>query len=137
MEKSGFKKLIRPDVILHVQDALAIDFDMAAPLVNTTSATVSTVVDQTFVENMPLNGRDFTFLAQLSAVTGPAGHARIGRQRKLCRKRVASRPDWQSICTLIELEASGKSPGDGISDTDARITVSALLRCYISAIGAA
>ena len=105
VEKSGFKKLIRPDVILHVQDALAIDFDMAAPLVNTTSATVSTVVDQTL--------------------------------RKLCRKRVASRPDWQSICTLIELEASGKSPGDGISDTDARITVSALLRCHISAIGVA
>jgi Carboxypeptidase regulatory-like domain len=25
-EKSGFKKLVRPDVILHVQDALAIDF---------------------------------------------------------------------------------------------------------------
>jgi hypothetical protein len=28
VEKSGFKKLIRPDVILHVQDALAIDFEM-------------------------------------------------------------------------------------------------------------
>ena len=81
VEKSGFKKLIRPDVTLHVQDALAIDFEMAvgsvsdsvtvqagAPLVNTTSATVSTVVDQTCVENLPLNGRNFSFLAQLSAV---------------------------------------------------------------------
>jgi ligand-binding sensor domain-containing protein/signal transduction histidine kinase len=28
VEKSGFKKLIRPDVILHVQDALAIDFEL-------------------------------------------------------------------------------------------------------------
>ena len=81
VEKSGFKKLIRPDVILHVQDALAIDFEMpvgsvwdsitvqaGAPLLNTTSATVSTLVDQTLVENMPLNGPNFTFLAQLSAV---------------------------------------------------------------------
>src|ERR1700757_2248071 len=79
VEKSGFKKLIRPDVILHVQDALAIDFEMAvgsvsesitvqagAPLVNTTSATVSTVVDQTFVENMPLNGRSFQTLIMLT-----------------------------------------------------------------------
>ena len=81
VEKSGFKKLIRPDVILHVQDALAVDFEMAvgsvldsitvqagAPLLNTWDATVSTLVDQTFVENLPLNGRNFTFLAQLSAV---------------------------------------------------------------------
>src|SRR5262245_39467076 len=28
IEKSGFKKLIKPDVILHVQDALEIDFEM-------------------------------------------------------------------------------------------------------------
>jgi Carboxypeptidase regulatory-like domain/TonB dependent receptor len=79
VEKTGFKKLIRPDVILHVQDALAIDFEMAvgslsdsitvqagAPLVNTTSATVSTVVDQTFVENIPLNGRSFQTLIMLT-----------------------------------------------------------------------
>src|SRR6266436_947302 len=70
IEKPGFKKLIKPEVILHVQDALEIDFEMTvgsasesitvesgAPIVNTESATVSTVVDQTFVENLPLNGR--------------------------------------------------------------------------------
>ena len=28
VEKAGFKKLIKPDVILHVQDALDIDFEM-------------------------------------------------------------------------------------------------------------
>ena len=28
IEKPGFKKLIKPDVILHVQDALEIDFEM-------------------------------------------------------------------------------------------------------------
>ena len=28
MEKTGFKRLVRPDVILHVQDALAIDFEL-------------------------------------------------------------------------------------------------------------
>jgi hypothetical protein len=36
VEKSGFKKLVRPDVILHVQDALAIDFEMAVGSVSDT-----------------------------------------------------------------------------------------------------
>jgi len=79
VEKSGFKKLVRPDAILHVQDALAIDFEMAvgsvsesitvqagAPLLNTSDATVSTLVGQTFVENMPLNGRSFSSLIDLA-----------------------------------------------------------------------
>lgn len=79
IEKSGFKKLIKPDVILHVQDALRIDLQMTlgdvaetvvvesgAPLVNTESATVSTVVNRTFVENIPLNGRSFQTLIDLT-----------------------------------------------------------------------
>ena len=79
IEKTGFKKLIKPDVILHVQDALAIDFEMAlgsasesitvqggAPPVNAESATVSTVIDRTFVENLPLNGRSFQTLIMLT-----------------------------------------------------------------------
>jgi len=79
VERAGFKKLIKPDVILHVQDALPIDFEMTlgemsdsvtvrAYLlpIETESATVSTVVDRTFVENLPLNGRSFQTLILLS-----------------------------------------------------------------------
>ena len=79
IEKSGFKKLIKPDVVLHVQDAFALDFEMTvgeasqtvnveagAPLVNTESGTVSTVVDHGFVENLPLNGRSFQSLILLT-----------------------------------------------------------------------
>jgi outer membrane receptor protein involved in Fe transport len=79
IEKPGFKKLIKPDVVLHVQDALEINFEMTlgaasetitveagAPLVNTESGTVSTVVDRTFVENLPLNGRSFQTLMMLT-----------------------------------------------------------------------
>ena len=37
-----------------------------APLVNTESGTVSTLIDQTFVENLPLNGRSFQTLIMLT-----------------------------------------------------------------------
>src|SRR5215469_9894601 len=79
VEKTGFKKLIKPDVTLHVQDAPSIDLQMTlgaasdsvtveagAPLVNTESATVSTVIDRTFVDNLPLNGRSFQTLIMLA-----------------------------------------------------------------------
>ena len=88
LEKTGFKRLIKPDVILHVQDALEIDFQMtvgsvsesitvegSASLVKTESGTVSTVIDRTFVENLPLNGRSFQTLIMLTpgvAVTATA-----------------------------------------------------------------
>src|ERR1700726_20236 len=68
--KQGFKTLIKPDIILNVQDSVAINFTLpigavadtvtvlgGAPLVETQSATVSTVVDRQFAENLPMNGR--------------------------------------------------------------------------------
>jgi hypothetical protein len=77
--KMGFKTLIKPDIILNVQDSLAINFTLpigatsetvtvegGAPLVNTESAGVSTVVDSKYVENMPLNGRSFQDLILLT-----------------------------------------------------------------------
>ena len=79
IEKPGFKKLIKPDLTLHVQDALEINFEMTvgeltqnimveAGLlpVETESATVSTVVDRTFVDDLPLNGRSFQTLIMLT-----------------------------------------------------------------------
>ncbi|MGA9883518.1 MAG: TonB-dependent receptor [Candidatus Acidiferrales bacterium] len=79
VSKVGFKTLIKPDIILNVQDALAINFTLpvgaasetvtveaGAPLVNTTSAAVGTVIDRNFVESLPLNGRSFNTLLQLT-----------------------------------------------------------------------
>src|SRR3984957_2007343 len=79
VEKNSFKKLIKPDVILHVQDAPEINFEMTlgsasesvtveggAPLVNTESATVSTVINRTFIDDLPLNGRSFQTLIMLT-----------------------------------------------------------------------
>ena len=77
--KVGFKTLIKPDIVLNVQDALSINFTLpvgaafetltveaGAPLVNTESAAVGTVINRRFVETLPLNGRSFNTLLQLT-----------------------------------------------------------------------
>ena len=77
--KIGFKTIIKPDITLNVLDALAINFTLplgalseivtvtgGAPLINTTDASVSTVVDRQFAENLPMNGRSFQTLIDLT-----------------------------------------------------------------------
>src|SRR5208283_1992488 len=79
VSNSGFKTIIKPDIVIHVQDALAINFTLpigaaseivtvqgGAPLINTENAAVSTVIDRNFVESLPLNGRSFDTLLQLT-----------------------------------------------------------------------
>lgn len=90
----GFKTLIKPDIVLHVEDALAINFTLpvgaaseivtvqgGAPLVNTTSAAVSTVINRNFVESLPLNGRSFNTLLQLTpgVVIAPSTYGSPGQ----------------------------------------------------------
>jgi len=80
IEKTGFKKLIKPDVVVHAQDALAIDFEMTlgsgsdsitveggAPLVDTTSSELSGLVNSKKIEELPLNGRNYIDLSLLQA----------------------------------------------------------------------
>ena len=82
VSKIGFKTLIKPDIVLNLQDSLSINFTLligafheivtvegGAALVNTESASVSTVVDSSYVENMPLNGRSFQDLILLTPGT--------------------------------------------------------------------
>lgn len=79
VSKYGFETIIKPDVVLNVQAALALNFtlpvgatsesitvDAGASIINTTDASVSTVVDRKFVENMPLNGRSFQDLISMT-----------------------------------------------------------------------
>ncbi|MGH9644887.1 MAG: carboxypeptidase regulatory-like domain-containing protein, partial [Terriglobales bacterium] len=82
VSKAGFATLVKPDIKLDVQDAKAINFTLkvgaasetitvegGAPLLNTENATVGTVVDRQFVENLPLNGRSFQSLFELTPGT--------------------------------------------------------------------
>jgi hypothetical protein len=73
IKKVGFRTVVQPGLQLYVQDAVNENFKLAlgsaseistvtAALLQTESAAVSTVVDNQFVENMPLNGRSFQSL---------------------------------------------------------------------------
>jgi hypothetical protein len=79
IEKPGFKTILKVDLFLHTQDALQVNFEMAVGStsesitvsgdtvnVNTTDASVSTVIDSKFVESIPLNGRSFQDLISMT-----------------------------------------------------------------------
>jgi outer membrane receptor protein involved in Fe transport len=76
---TGFKVIDVTDLIVNVQDHIEQNFRLqvgsvaesmtvtaGTQLVNTSDATVSTVVDRQFAENLPLNGRSFQTLIQLT-----------------------------------------------------------------------
>jgi outer membrane receptor protein involved in Fe transport len=79
VSKDGFKSIVKSDIELHVQEEASINFALevgsvsetitvraGAPLVDTVDATVSTVVDRNFADNLPLNGRSFQSLIELA-----------------------------------------------------------------------
>src|SRR5213082_2241911 len=79
VSKHGFKAIVKPGVTLHVADTISMNFNMVvgaltesvtveagASMINTTDASLSTVVDQTYIKNMPLNGRSFQDLILLT-----------------------------------------------------------------------
>src|SRR5262245_54551705 len=79
VRKQGFKTVSVTDVMLNVQDNVVRNFQLQIGsisesitvtadglVVNTSDAAVSTVIDRNFVENLPLNGRNFNALLQLT-----------------------------------------------------------------------
>jgi hypothetical protein len=77
IQKVGFRTVVQPKLQLYVQDAVNENFTLAiGPAseritvadfgLQTDSASVSTVVDDVFVQNMPLNGRSFQSLISVA-----------------------------------------------------------------------
>jgi len=84
VEKLGFKTVVQSGVILHVQDALEVNFEMvlgsAAESVtveggafDAESSTVGTVVEQRKANELPLNGRNVFNLIALAPSAIPQG----------------------------------------------------------------
>jgi hypothetical protein len=87
VEAAGFKKAVQAPFDLEVQQQATFDFEMevgqvntavevtgSAPLINTTSATLGQVVDNKFIDTMPLSGRNPLTLARLApGIVGDTG----------------------------------------------------------------
>jgi hypothetical protein len=79
IEANGFQTLHQNGIVLEVDQRAWLDFSLtvgsnaetitvqgSAPLLNTSDASVSTLIGNRFVENMPLNGRSFSSLIDLA-----------------------------------------------------------------------
>jgi Carboxypeptidase regulatory-like domain len=86
VEKLGFKAVIQSGVILHVQDAVEVNFEMTlgsasesvtveggSPPLDTESSTIGTVVEQRKANELPLNGRNVFNLIVLAPSVIPQG----------------------------------------------------------------
>lgn len=80
VQAKGFKTVTRDAIVLNAAERISLDFSLEvgavtetvtvegdAPLLQTETAVVGTVVNRQFVANMPLNGRSFESLIELSA----------------------------------------------------------------------
>ena len=84
-EFQGFQKVSHPHIAVDIQQQVVVDLALvpgrvtqtvevtaAPPLLQTQNASVGQVVNGRAINELPLNGRNFTFLAQLSAGVSPA-----------------------------------------------------------------
>lgn len=128
--KNGFKTIIKPDIILQTQGALAINFTLpigaasevltvegGTPLINTENATVSTVIDRQFTENLPLNGRSFQTLIYLTpGVVATTSNPEDGGQFSVNGQRAASNY-WtvDGVSANVGVGATTSGGGNGLA----------------------
>ena len=94
VEATGFRTVHQNDVVVEVEQRARLDFALtiggkqesitvegSAPLLNTSDASVSNLIGNQFVENMPLNGRSFSSLIDLTpgVVLTPANQYEQGQ----------------------------------------------------------
>jgi len=128
VSKAGFRSIVNPGVVLHVQDVVALNFDLpvgsilesitvtsGAPVVNTEDASVSTVVDRNFAENLPMNGRS----AKLPKKIATAVHNTMPRWLILAQRGdpLLAGGIGERLCgreiTALEMQASEVIQGSG------------------------
>ena len=151
--KEGFRKIDLVDLVLNVQDVLSRNFQLQLGSVlasitvtadqanvNTTDATVSTVIDRKFVENMPLNGRSFQDLLTLTpgvtAVSsfgpGSSGEISVNGQRTEANYFTvdgvsANTGTAASSNAFVGAGISGSTPGETVlGTTQSMVSIDAL-----------
>ncbi len=150
VRKAGFQTQTRTGVKINVAESARLDFTLNpttveqsitvhgdAALTETDSATVSTVVDRRFIENLPLNGRSFQSLIALTpgvvmtkATFGEQGQFSVNGQRANANyftiDGVSANIGVSAGITLVQ-SASGSLPGLGATGgTNTLVSVEAL-----------
>jgi len=128
---TGFRVVNLTDLTVNVQDHLEQNFRLSlgsvaesitvaggAPLVNTESPTVSTVVDRNFAENLPLNGRSFQTLIELTPGVVPTANNGVDTGQFSVNGQRASSNYWMvdGVGANVGINATG-SPGSGAAGT--------------------
>jgi hypothetical protein len=128
VRKNGFKSVDVLGIVVNVQDRIeenirlqpgsvteSITVSGGAPLVNTVDATVSTVVDRQFAENLPMNGRSFQTLIELTpGVVLTASNVSDSGQFSVNGQRAASNY-WMVDGVGANIGISSDHPGNGSS----------------------
>jgi hypothetical protein len=150
--KQGFKQITLTDVTLNVQDTVSRNFNLELGAtsesitvngsglnINTTDASVSTVVDRQFVENIPLNGRSFQDLLTLapgvvavpSNGVGGSGEISVNGQRTEANyftvDGVSANTGTAVSNVVIGAGFSGGTPGETVlGTTQSMVSIDAL-----------
>jgi hypothetical protein len=144
VEAPGFRKSIQNNIELRVNQhaeintqlqvgdvSEAVEVQAAAPLLESQSSSLGTVVDTRLTEDLPLNGRNFVQLATLTPGVNGTGFSVAGTIMS------GTRPDDRRPGT--EIFSNGNREGsndflfDGVDNND-RLTLSIVLRPGIEAI---
>jgi hypothetical protein len=143
VQANGFKTLTRENVVLQVGDKAQIDFRMqvgdagqtvtvdgSGLQINTTDASVSTVVDRQFVANMPLNGRSFQDLISMTpgvvTQSSQAGGA-IQQQGDFSVNGQRTESNYYTVDGVSANVGAGRPTGGGQNATAGSIAASTAL----------
>ncbi len=144
VEAAGFRKLVQTGVALQINQEAKLDLTLQvgavtetmevtgqAPLLQSESSSLGTVVNQKLVNELPLNGRNFIQLATLSPGVNGVGFSAGGTIMS------GTRPDDRRPATEIfsngNREGSNNFLYDGIDDNE-RLTLSIVLRPAVEAV---
>ena len=144
VEATGFKKLVQKGLSLQINQQAQLNLTLqvgqvpkqsksrhAAPLLESESSSLGTVVSEKLVNQLPLNGRNFIQLAALSPGVNGVGFSATGTIMS------GTRPDDRRPGTEIfsngNREGSNNFLYDGIDDNE-RLTLSIVLRPAVEAV---
>ena len=144
VEATGFNKIERRGVTLQVNQRAQVDLDLvvggmgetvviegSAPLLESQSSVLGSVIEEQQVQDLPLNGRNFVQLATLSAGVSGAGTGMRGTIMS------GTRPDDLRPGTELFVNGNRESSNnylyDGI-DNNTRLTLVIVMRPNVEAI---